>query len=113
MRHTLRLFTRTPLATAAALGALTLAIGASTLVFSVVNGVLLRDLPYRDPSSLAVDLGDQPAAREHDQRRLPGQLPLLARSAARLRRSRRRLADVQSHGQRRRPHAGNGSAAGR
>ena len=54
MRHTLRLFTRTPLATAAALGALTLAIGASTLVFSVVNGVLLRDLPYRDPSSLAV-----------------------------------------------------------
>ena len=54
MRHTLRLFTRTPLATAAALGALTLAIGASTLVFSVVNGVLLRDLSYRDPSSLAV-----------------------------------------------------------
>jgi putative ABC transport system permease protein len=54
MRHTLRLFTRTPLATAAALGALTLAIGASTLVFSVVNGVLLRDLPYRDPFSLAV-----------------------------------------------------------
>jgi putative ABC transport system permease protein len=54
MRHTLRLFTRTPLATAAALGALTLAIAASTLVFSVVNGVLLRDLPYKDPSALAV-----------------------------------------------------------
>src|SRR4051794_26115728 len=54
MHHTLRLFTRTPLASAAALGALALAIGASTLVFSVVNGVLLRGLPYRDPSSLAV-----------------------------------------------------------
>src|SRR4051812_34637075 len=54
MRHTLRLFTRTPLATAAALAALTVAIGASTLVFSVVNAVLLRQLPYRDPSSLTV-----------------------------------------------------------
>ena len=70
MRHTLRLFTRTPLATAAALGALTLAIGASTLVFSVVNGVLLRDLPVPRPVFAGRDLGDQPAPREHDQRRI-------------------------------------------
>ena len=54
MRHTLRLFARTPLATAAALGALALAIGASTLVFSVINGILLRPLGYRDPSELVV-----------------------------------------------------------
>ena len=54
MRHTLRLFARTPLASAAALGALALAIGASTLVFSVVDGILLQPLSYKDPDRLAV-----------------------------------------------------------
>ena len=54
MRHTLRLFARTPLASAAAFGALALAIGASTLVFSVVNGILLQPLAYKDPDRLAV-----------------------------------------------------------
>ena len=54
MRHTLRLFARTPLASAAALGALALAIGASTLVFSVVDGILLQPLSYRDPDRLVV-----------------------------------------------------------
>ena len=42
----LRLFARTPLASAAALGALALAIGASTLVFSVVDGILPQPLSY-------------------------------------------------------------------
>ena len=54
MRSTLRLFARTPLASLAAFGALALAIGASTLVFSVVNGVLLQPLAYVDPDHLAV-----------------------------------------------------------
>ena len=54
MRHTLRLFARTPLASAAALGALALAIGASTLVFSVVDGILLQPLSYKDPDRLVV-----------------------------------------------------------
>jgi putative ABC transport system permease protein len=54
MRHILRLFSRTPLASAAALGALALAIGASTLVFSVVDGILLQPLGYTDPDRLVV-----------------------------------------------------------
>src|SRR4029453_4839896 len=54
MRHTIRLFARTPVSTIAAIGTLALAIGASTLVFSVLDAVLIRDLPYRDPDRLVV-----------------------------------------------------------
>ena len=54
MRHTIRLFARTPVSTIAAVVTLALAIGASTLVFSVVDGVLIRELPYRDPARLVV-----------------------------------------------------------
>jgi predicted permease len=54
MRHTIRLFARTPVSTLAAVVTLALAIGASTLVFSVLDAVLLRDLPYRDPERLVV-----------------------------------------------------------
>ena len=52
MRHTIRLFARTPLSTFAAIATLTLAIGASTLVFSVLDAVLFRELPYRQPERL-------------------------------------------------------------
>ncbi len=54
MRHTIRLFARTPASTVTAVATLALAIGASTLVFSVLDGVLIRDLPYRDPERLVV-----------------------------------------------------------
>jgi len=52
-RHTLRLWARHPWHTGFAILALAIGIGANTGVFSVVNALLLRSLPFRDPERLA------------------------------------------------------------
>jgi predicted permease len=52
-RHTLRLWSKRPWQTGFAILALAIGIGANTGVFSVVNALLLRSLPFHDPSRLA------------------------------------------------------------
>src|SRR5256885_4656414 len=52
IRYSLRKLVRAPVFTLVAVSTLALAIGATTAVFSLVDGVLLKSLPFRDPDRL-------------------------------------------------------------
>jgi putative ABC transport system permease protein len=54
LRHAWRLLRRQPAFTAVAILTLALGIGTTTAVFTIVYGVLLRPLPYHDPSRLVM-----------------------------------------------------------
>lgn len=54
VRHALRFWANRPWQTGFTIAALAIGIGANTGVFSVVNALLLRSLPFREPEGLAL-----------------------------------------------------------
>ncbi len=52
VRYAIRGFRRTPVFTIVALVTLTLAIGVNTAIFSLLNALIFRDIPVRDPQTL-------------------------------------------------------------
>src|ERR1700691_1539381 len=66
MRHGLRLLRKNPGFTAVAILTLALGVGANTAIFSIVNTVLLRSLPYRDPDRLVRIFFNEPGVGLRD-----------------------------------------------
>ena len=61
LQYALRTLRKSPAYTSAAAATLALAIAASTVMFSVLDAVLLRPLPYRSPEQLAMVWTEDPA----------------------------------------------------
>ena len=60
LKHALRMFAASPAFTLAAVSALTLGIGVNTAIFSVVNAVLLKPIPFPDADRIVLFMNTSP-----------------------------------------------------
>src|SRR6188474_791263 len=60
IKHAWRMFRESKLFTATAIAALTLGIGVNTAIFSVVNAVLLKPVPFPEPDRLVMLMNTSP-----------------------------------------------------
>jgi putative ABC transport system permease protein len=70
LRYSVRMLVKSPGFTAVAILSIAIGIGANTTVFSVINAVLLKSVPYQDPGTLALVWGDSKEdsnLRKHSQ----------------------------------------------
>ena len=65
LRYGARMLLKNKSFTLIAVLTLALGIGANTAIFSVVNGVLLKSLPYHEPERIALLWGDMPSLNQH------------------------------------------------
>jgi predicted permease len=66
VRYAVRVMWRTPSFAVAVIGVMALSIGASTAIFSIVNAVLLRPLPFEEPDRLVRLFTRTPGGRPFD-----------------------------------------------
>jgi putative ABC transport system permease protein len=63
VKHSLQMFARSKAFTATAVAALALGIGTNSAIFSIVNTVLLRPVPFPDPDRLVMFMNTSPGGR--------------------------------------------------
>src|SRR5262249_7193686 len=68
VRYGLRMLVKKPTLTIVAVLTLALGVGANTAIFSIVDAVLLRSLPYRDPDRLVRVFFNEPGVGLRDVR---------------------------------------------
>src|SRR5512142_2103077 len=70
--HALRSLKRAPLFSVTVILALTIGLGSAAAIFAIVNGVLLRPLPYGHPDRLVGVWHDMPSLSMHHAPQTPG-----------------------------------------
>ena len=61
LRYGVRMLRKSPMVTLVAVISLALGIGANTVIFSVINAILLKSLPFHDPERIVLVWGHVPA----------------------------------------------------